>query len=513
MKRAVALTAAAAASILLGQPACRRTPPLSPTAVFRIATPYELTTLDPHAENTVSNFAVLSNVFEPLVTTDAEMRVQPALAVSWQNPDPLTWVLRLRAGVVFHSGRPLQAKDVVFSLRRLLGDRHLKMRTFIQNVSEVDALDTATVRIKTTRPTRILLNKLHFALIVPEGATAESLLLRPDGTGPFRLAAWRKDKDVALQRNDAHWGGKAGPAEVRMALATTTEQAIAGVLHREYELVQEQGKAFEQRVRGSAEYTVVVHDNIYVKFVGYDLARDVTPFCPVRPNPFRRLDVRRALDAATDRPALVAGLPSHAVPANQPMPRFIFGYNPALPEARADLALARRLLAEAGLAGGFEVTLHSRRPFEEAARLLAAQWARVGVRVRVETLPEGEFFAAQDRGDLSLWITRYGCPTGDASDLLDGVIHTRDDLRHLGTQNFGRYSDPHLDRVIEQSAEIEPVNDRQRVLQAVVAQVVERRVILPLFYDRDVYAVDRDFEWRPRNDSYIRGVDVRTRAR
>src|SRR5947207_1760449 len=61
-----------------------------------ISVPYELSTLDPHAKDTISNYAILSNIYEPLVRTDADMKLHPALAATWDNPDLNTWVVHLR---------------------------------------------------------------------------------------------------------------------------------------------------------------------------------------------------------------------------------------------------------------------------------------------------------------------------------------------------------------------------------------------------------------------------------
>ena len=486
---------------------CRRKAADTP---FHIATPYELTTLDPHRANTVSNFAVLSNVYEPLVVTDADMKVQPALATTWENPDALTWVLHLRRGVTFQSGRPLQANDVVYSLRRLLDHPELDMRVYMQNLAAVRARDPFTIELKTTRPSRILLNKLHFALVIPDGATTESLRARPDGTGPYAVAAWTEGRQLALRRHEGYWGPRPALAHVRFVLGQRAEAAATGLLDGRFQLVQGSGKAVEARLRESG-HEVLRHENIYVKYLGYDVGREETPFCQVKPNPFRNPEVRRALDIGLDRKALVDALPVHAVPASQVVPRFIFGFDPALRPSQPDLGLARKLLQEAGLGAGFPVTLHTRRLFAAAAHAVATQLREIGVMVSVIELGEQEFFALHDGGRLSLWITRYGCPSGDASDFLDDVVHSRDPQGEYGYRNGGLYHDPETDAAIEASAEVENVDDRRRAVQQLIARINEKRIMLPLYLDLDVYGLSREFSWQPRNDSYIRAADVRPR--
>jgi peptide/nickel transport system substrate-binding protein len=490
---------------------CRREAVNHAEAPFEIASPYELTTLDPHKANTVSNFAVLSNVYEPLVATDADMKVKPALATAWENPDPLTWRLHLRPGVAFHSGRKLRAEDVVFSLRRLMEHRDLGMRVFVQNLTSVRALDAATIELSTSRPSHNLLSKLHFALVVPEGSTAETLHRRADGTGPFVVREWDEGRSLVVRRNDDYWGPRPTLGLVRFTLGEAPEAAASGLLEGRYQLMQGSGKIAEALLRESPLHEVLRHDNIYVKYLGYDLVREVTPFCPIKPNPFRNALVRRALDLVLDRQVLVEALPVHAVPATQVVPRFIFGFDPSLPATRSSAPEARALLEAEGLGGGFSVTLHTRHIFAGAARVVQKQLAPIGVQVEVKPIDEDEFFSLHDGGRLTLWITRYGCPSGDASDFLNDVIHSRDPSDMYGHRNGGYYSNPRMDAAIRKSEEVEDVEDRRQAVQRMIRQVSDERIMLPLYLDQDVYGIERAYSWQPRNDSYIRLAEVKRR--
>src|SRR5262245_19522199 len=83
---------------------CRRASAPPPAEQpLTIALPYEVITLDPHAKDKLGSNATLSNLYEPLVTTDKELRILPCLATSWESPDPRTWIFHVRPGVLFHS--------------------------------------------------------------------------------------------------------------------------------------------------------------------------------------------------------------------------------------------------------------------------------------------------------------------------------------------------------------------------------------------------------------------------
>src|SRR6185369_6972811 len=186
---------------------------------------------------------------------------------------------------------------------------------------------------------------------------------------------------------------------------------------------------------------------------------------------------------------LVDSLPTAAVPAWQPVPRFIFGFDAGWKEPPFDPARARRLLAEAGLEKGFSTTLHVRKLFAAAAPSIRQTLADVGISVEVVVLSDPDFFRALADGKLSFYLSRFGCPTGDASDILDNHVHSRDSARHFGSRNFASYSDPELDRRIEASGQILETPIRREALQEIMKTLRDEVVFVPLFIDQDVFAL------------------------
>lgn len=502
------LGSGAAAAALLGASLAVSSCTGTGSRALAISVPYEAETLDPHARNVLSGFALVSNVYEPLVTTDREMRIRPRLARLWENPDPSTWVFHLRPGVRFHSGRALRAADVAASIRRLLGEERLEMGGYVLHVAEVKALDDLTVVVRTTQPLSVLLNKLRFVAVVPEGSTAASLEQEPDGTGPYRVAEWMPGSLLRLARHHGYWGPPAAMEEVTYRLARTPVRAVEDLLDGRAGLVQANDRAAVARVAAAGRHRVWRRDSLFVKYLGFDVAREVSPHVSVRPNPFRRLEVRQAVRLALDLDALVAGLAADAVPARQLVPPAIFGFNPAIPAPRFDRGAARERLRSAGLGGGFAVTLHARAIFADAALLVREQLREVGLAVEVQVEGDREFLGRLQRRDTVFHLSRFGCPTGDASDILDNALHTPDPARHRGGQNYGGYSRPEVDRIIEESAGIESVTERRAALERVAALLMDDVVWAPLFVDQDVYLADPGLRWEPRSDSFVLGEEV-----
>lgn len=473
---------------------------------IRVAVAHQIDTLDPHAVDRLSAFSILSNVYEPLVVTDAEMRMRPALAERWESPDPLTWIFHIRPAVTFHSGRALQAADVVYSLTRALGRPELEVKNYLVDVEGVTALDGLTVRLQTKISTRILLNKLRYAYVVPDGSSTEALRGSADGTGPYRLAAWSPRESVRLERNERYWGGPPPVRSVEFVLGASPDEAIRGFLQGRYQLIQADSKKVE--VALGAAHRILRRDNFFVKYLGFDLERERTPFARSSSNPFRDLRVRRAIHIGLDRHRLVRELWNYAEPAAQPVPRFVFGFSPGIAEPTYSAGAGMSLLKQAGFRDGFAVILHTRSLFGDAAAQVQKQLAAMGIRIEVRALGDAEFFDLLRHRQASFWLNRFGCASGDASDFLNAVVHSRGDDARFGLTNYGGYRNPKLDEAIERSAGIDRVEARLHALQQMMGEVMDDLPIVPLYNDQDVYALDRSLSWEPRSDSLIRGAEI-----
>lgn len=502
-RRVPVLPALAILSLL----SCRPTRPAVPDRIF-ITVPYEVDTLDPHARNLLSNFALAMNLYEPLVTTNPDMEIEPCLASRWENPNLSTWVFHLRPGVRFHSGKPMTADDVVFSFQRLLSGGGLEISGYLLYIADVRAIGPLTVQIRTTRPLSVLLNKVRFVAIVPKGSTASSLAGHSDGTGPYKLAHWVPGQRVSLTRNDDYWGPRPAFRDVEFRLGRSPASALKDLASGKFQLGQCNLKSLEGSLPRPSRFTVIRRPSIFVKYLGYDLSRDVTPHCSAPSNPFKNILVRRAINGALDRRKLVGTLSTDAVAASQLVPSFIFGFNPRIAPPEQNLAASRELLSRAGYPGGFDVVLDSRTILADAAASVAEQLRQVGIRVRLRIEEDSRFFARLDRRESSFHLSRFGCLTGDISDILDNVLHSVDATRHFGLHNYLDYSNPEVDRAIEESAEIQGVEQRREALEQISARLVNDLVWIPLYTDVDVYAVDDGLSWRPRDDSLLLAAEI-----
>ncbi|HJZ12289.1 MAG TPA: ABC transporter substrate-binding protein, partial [Acidobacteriota bacterium] len=386
-----------------------------------------------------------------------------------------------------------------------------EIRTYLTDVLEVIAIDSQTVKVRTSSPLAILLNKLYNVFIIPKGSTKEQLEQRVNGTGPYLLAEWKKGESIRMIRNEDYWGKKPSLNRVTYYLGRGPDQAVATLASGQCQFAQYDSKAFEAIVRSYGNFEVHKQDNLFLKYLSYDVSRDQTPYCKARPNPFKNKFVRQAIHVGIDRTNLVAELPTYATPASQPVPAFVFGFNPAIVLPTHSIERAKQLLTEAGYPGGFDVVLHERQILEQTGSLLKEQLQKIGIRLELKALPDQQFFSALDAADFSFFLSRVGATVGDASDILEPQLHTKDSARHLGVRNYITYGNAEVDRAIEESAGILKLEERRSVLQEIMSKLMEDLPWIPPYIDQDVYAVENSFVWRPRPDSYVLAYEISLR--
>jgi peptide/nickel transport system substrate-binding protein len=304
---------------------------------------------------------------------------------------------------------------------------------------------------------------------------------------------------------DGYWGRRPDLERVTFRLERSPKQAAEDFVSGASHLAQGDAASIAAIIPESRTARVERRSGLFVSYLAFDTASEIARFCSARSNPFRRAEVRQAVDMAVDRRRLGAELPSGPRPATQCVPPSIFGFDPAIAPTLFDSAEARRLLASAGYPRGFRVTLHTRPMFAETGQLIARMLADAGIGVDVRVLADPEFWALSG---ATLVLDRFACQTGDASEAFEQIIHTPDSRRHLGEGNDLRYSNPALDALIERSAGELDLSRRSSMLREIMRTVAQERPIVPIGIVDDVYAIRDAYRWQPREDGDIRAAEI-----
>ena len=157
--RGLVVLTIAGAALALGMPATGQEPQRG--GALRVGLQGDFTTLDPHMSTSAEDRDLYYQLYTPLVGLDANLRIVPELAESWEQPDSLTYIFRLRRGVKFHDGTDLTAEVVKWNVERMLDPATGSIRrSELGNVKSVDVTDLHTIRLNLKQPDAALLATL-----------------------------------------------------------------------------------------------------------------------------------------------------------------------------------------------------------------------------------------------------------------------------------------------------------------------------------------------------------------
>lgn len=357
------------------------------------------------------NLAVL--MYNGLVRINADLEFEPELAESWEVSDDATeWTFKLREGVKFHHGKELKAEDVIHTFE-LIGDPDVGSRaqSHADLIASMEALDDYTVKFTLKEPyagwADLMIERQ--LKIVPSDRTQEQLSNEPVGTGPFVFESYQPGDKVVLTKNPDYFE-EGLPKLDRIVLRIMPEDAakVAALQAGDVDLVWNLPlESIEQLEEADG---VVVDQKATATWDGFVLNNEKPPFDDVR--------VRRAVYKALDKRQLVEfAVFGHGAATHSPIPPTHKYFNEAI-SFEPDPEGAKALLAEAGYADGFDITIHAPvgRPTRERAAVALQQMLKpVGINAEVERVPYNRYGATVS-GQAPFYMDGYFArPTLDTS--------------------------------------------------------------------------------------------------
>jgi peptide/nickel transport system substrate-binding protein len=483
----------------------------------------EPSSIDPHYHNLTPNNAFARDIFDRLILPDEKQHLQPGLAVSWKALDDLTWEIKLRKGVKFHDGSPFTADDVVFTFERA-GNVPNSPSSFALYTKgkKVEKIDDYTIHISTEKPYPLMPNDLSTFSIISkkygEGATTEDYNSGKAaiGTGPFKFVEWVPGDRIVVERNDDYWGAKPKFEKVLIKPIKSGPSRVAALLAGDVDFIDNVPTTDIARLRKNSDLNVMDSISNRVIYLHMDQFRDDSPYVHADgggsiKNPLKDVRVRRAISKAINRDAIVDRvMEGVAIKAGQLLPKGFFGVSPNLKPVEYDPEGAKKLLAEAGYPDGFELTIHgpNDRYINDAkiCEAIAQMLTRVGIKTQVETMPKSVYFKRASRGgpnhtpEFSFILVGWGAGTGEASSPLKSLIHTYDRDRGFGASNRGRYSNPEVDKLIEQALATVDDAKRQDLLAKATELAINDVAIIPLHYQISTWAGRKGINFKARTD-------------
>ncbi|MFD1826295.1 MULTISPECIES: ABC transporter substrate-binding protein [Mumia] len=329
--------------------------------------------LDPAAALSSVGRTYTKQVFDQLVTFDAEGTLQPSLATEWKRVDDTAIDFTLREGVTFSSGAPLDAAAVAANVERVLsGDpAYATVAGRIATVKEAKAVSPDVVRVVTAAPDAILLNRMTLLDIVDPATFGDD---RPAGTGPFEVSDYEAGTTIELTRNADSWRASEAvekvtikaipnPTTLASALRTGDVDVAFGLPADVAKQLETNGFSNVNEPAGSSAITSLIAD-----------------VEPALEDP----RVREAINLAVNREEFVeAALGGFGTPnGSQLLQEGYLGYDPSLPSYDFDLDRVKSLLSEAG-AEGLELPIATTAMFKAQAEAVAGYLNAAGFKSEV----------------------------------------------------------------------------------------------------------------------------------
>ncbi|MEV5741361.1 ABC transporter substrate-binding protein [Microbispora rosea] len=296
----------------------------------------------------------MQNVYDSLTMYNPRTRrAAPRLAERWQSAsDGKVWTFTLRSGVVFHTGRPVDAAAVKASVERTkrMGTGAAYIWDSVQQITVKDPL-TVEFRLKYAAPLDLIASADYAAYIYDTQAAGAGDLKkwfqagRDAGSGPYTVANWKKgrEKELVLRAFDRYWGGWEGPhyRNIEFRVTPDLNRAYQLLLRGEASYVQRLNPALYRRARTTAGVRTLQVPSFQNMLVLFNTASG--PLTDVR--------LRKAVQKAIDYDGLITALKGAGAPASGLVPEGLLGHTPGFPQ-KQDLTAAAALLNEAGYGPG-----------------------------------------------------------------------------------------------------------------------------------------------------------------
>ena len=462
----------------------------------------DLQTMDPVSRNESLTNAMNGQVYETLTGRDKQLNIVPALATEWQQTAPLQWRMKLRPNVKFHDGAPFSADDVVFSVNRAK-EQTSQIKVYASAMGEPKKIDNLTVEFNLQSVNPIFLEHANSIFIMSKAWCEKNNVTKPldftakeqsytafnaNGTGPYQLVSRQPDVKTVYKRNPNWWGRFEGNVQdVIYTPIKSNSTRVAALISGELDMILDPPPTDTPRLRETPNVKIVDGPENRVIFIGMDQGRDELLYSSVKgKNPFKDVRVRKALYQAVDIETMKTKLMNNqSFPTGGLTPSPLGAYNDPEIEKRLpfDMAAARKLMAEAGYADGFEVQLDcpNNRYIndEEICIALAGMWAQLKVKIKVNAMPRATYFPKLEKYDLSMYMLGWGGAVTDAETTLTPVLRNQAD-KGVGAYNYGRARNDTADALAAQSSVEADPKKREGMVKAALKEFKDNVIVIPL---------------------------------
>jgi len=453
--------------------------------------------LDPGDVTDGESIQRMDNLFEGLVEYKAgSTEIQPCLAVSWEtsaNGKEITF--KLRRGVKFHDGTDFNADAVVFSFARQYDTSHpyheygewAYWGWMFYDVNRMEKIDNYTVKlVLNTTNASIMTSLAMFTVTIVSPTNAEKFgedaFKNPCGTGPFKFVEWVKDDQITMGANEDYWRERAQLDKLIFKVIPDASARLLALETGEIQGYEHPNPADFDRINANSDLKIQSEPGMNVGYMAmnmgygyidnnenniYDEGIDTIEQTPGYHEALTDVRVRRAINYAIDKQSIIDNIYlGTASVAKSGMPPFMLGYNNAIVDYPYDPGKARELLAEAGYADGFEITLYQMpvsRPYmfdpPRIGEAIQGYLGAVGIEVSIYQIDWGTYLQETQAGKHQMCLLGWTGDNGDPDNFLNVLYGANVSI--IGTSgNYAFDMDARTQELLTMALETYDVDER-----------------------------------------------------
>ena len=439
-------------------------------------------------------------VCDPLLRWNQELGFDARVASGWERRNDNTVRFTLRRGVKFHSGREMTAADVAFTFKRLKNSEDFK--GIFANFTDAKIIDDYTIDLVTDGPYPLVehtatyifpLDSAYYSGDDARGRDKGEIVKHGDSfastniscTGPYKVASREQGVKVVFERFADYWDADS-PGNVERIVFTPIKEdptRVAALLSGDIDFAAPIPPTDLARIERSDKVDLVTMSG--TRIITFQLNQQRKP-------ELADARVRQAIVYAVNNTGIVAKIMKNfGTAAAQQSPKGYLGYNPAL-QPRYDLQKAKALMAEAGYAGGFGVTMMApnNRYVNDAkiAEAVAGMLAKINIKVDLTTMPKAQYWPKFDERAADIMMIGWHSDTEDSANFSEFLTMTPDEETGYGQYNSGNYSNAEVDQLVLDSAKETNPAKRTQMLQRIEKILHDEAAFVPLHWQDRAWA-------------------------
>ena len=469
----------------------------------------DIATLDPAIGYDWQNWSIIKSLFSRLLDYEpGTTNLVPDLATEMPkiSADGMTFEFNMRDDVKFHNGRLLVADDVKYSIERAVNPKtqspgagfFASIEGFDDasggkstNISGITVNSPTSITFKLSRPDATFLHvmAINFASVVPKEDAEKfgpDFGKNPVGSGAFKFTSWALGQKLTLDKNaDYYREGLPKLDQINFEVGVDPTVALQRLKNNEVDVLGDSIPAanyIAEKENSDNEGLIIEGGQLQTGYVTLN----------VKIKPLNNVKVRQAVNHAIDKARIVQILNGRADAANQPLPPSMPGYDTGYKGFAYDVAKAKALLAEAGLANGFSTELWTSNtdPNPRIAQSIQEDLAKVGIKAAIKSLAQANVIEAGGSGKAPMvwsggmaWIADFPDPSNFWGPILGcgGAVP--------GGWNWSQYCNKTLDaEAVKADAMTDPAkaDERQKLWGSVFTKAMDEAPWVPIFNEKRI---------------------------